>query len=52
MIYSRTVNIHPLFILFGIIIGSEWGGFLGMLIAVPTLGIINVIIEELGREIA
>ena len=51
MIYSRTVNLHPVFILFGIIIGSEWAGFLGMLVAVPTLGILNVIIEELNREL-
>lgn len=51
LIYSRTVNIHPLLILLGIIVGSEWAGFLGMLVAVPVLGILNVIGEELRREL-
>ncbi len=46
LIYSKSVNLHPLFILVAIILGGAYGGILGMIIAVPAVSILKVIFIE------
>jgi putative permease len=47
LVVSRSVNMHPLLIIFSVIIGGQFFGILGMLLAVPATGIIKVLISEL-----
>ena len=42
---GKSVNLHPLVVILGIIIGGRFGGILGMLIAVPVISIVKVILE-------
>ncbi|RMH65645.1 MAG: AI-2E family transporter [Calditrichaeota bacterium] len=46
MVLARSVNLHPLTIIFAIIIGGQFFGIIGMLVAVPTTGILKVLARE------
>jgi len=47
LIVSRSVQIHPLLVIIVILIGSNIGGIFGMLLAVPTFAVAQVIVKEL-----
>jgi predicted PurR-regulated permease PerM/ribosomal protein S18 acetylase RimI-like enzyme len=42
-IMGRSLNLHPLLVLIGIVVGGSLGGILGMLLAAPTLATLRVI---------
>ena len=46
LVVAKSVNIHPLVVIIVIFIGERLLGVLGMLIAVPVTGILNVIVKE------
>lgn len=48
LIFSRSADIHPLYILFIILLGSELAGFIGMLLAIPIATIVRIIITEIN----
>ena len=43
LVVAKSVNLHPLIVIFAIIIGGQFFGILGMLLAVPTAGIFKVL---------
>lgn len=47
MIYSRTVNLSALWILIASIIGAALGGIIGILLAIPAAGTVQVVLTEL-----
>ena len=47
LVVARSVDLHPLLIIFSVIIGGQFFGILGMLLAVPATGIMKVLISEL-----
>jgi len=47
MVLSRSVNLHPLIIVLAILIGGQFFGLLGMLLAVPAAGVLKVTSREL-----
>lgn len=51
-IVGKSVGIHPVFVIFALIIGGRYLGILGLLIAVPTAAIIKVIGKHMIRLIA
>ena len=51
LILAKSVDLHPLTIIFAIILGSQFFGIIGMLFAVPTSGIIKVISLEVYSTI-
>jgi len=42
-IMSDTVNIHPVLIIFSLLVGAQVAGFAGMLFAVPIAGVLNAV---------
>jgi predicted PurR-regulated permease PerM len=44
---SQSVKLHPLTIIFTILIGGQLFGILGMLFAVPIAGVVKVVASEL-----
>ncbi len=42
VIVGRTLQLHPLLIIFALLVGAELGGIIGLLIAVPLLAIAKV----------
>ncbi len=49
-VMSRTVNVNPLTVLVSILISVELFGLLGALLAIPTAGIIQVVIRNVYDE--
>jgi predicted PurR-regulated permease PerM len=48
LIFSRAAQMHPVAILFVILIGAETAGILGMLLAVPIATIIKITINQIS----
>ena len=48
LIFSRSADIHPVAILFIIMIGAETAGILGMLIAIPIATTIKITINQVS----
>ncbi len=47
LVLSRSVDLHPLVIVLAVLIGAQFFGLLGMLLAVPAAGIVKVTSREL-----
>jgi putative permease len=50
LVVAKTVNLHPLIVLLVVLIGGKFFGIFGMLLAVPTTGVIKVSLEEFYRS--
>jgi predicted PurR-regulated permease PerM len=48
---SKSVQIHPMLVLLGVIAGNKTGGFIGMLIAVPITALLKIWFERGIRKI-
>jgi predicted PurR-regulated permease PerM len=46
---GSKVGLHPVWVIFAIMAGGELGGFVGMLIALPVMTVINVILPEVVK---
>ena len=46
-IVGRRLHIHPLFIIFSLLVGGEVAGIVGLILAVPIFAIFKVIIQHL-----
>lgn len=46
-IFSRSADIHPVAILFIILIGAETAGILGMLVAIPIATVVKITINQI-----
>jgi len=49
-VMEKTVGISPLVVLLALLVGLKLGGILGLLIAVPLAGAINVVIQEFTQR--
>lgn len=47
LIVSKSVHIHPMAVIIVILIGSQVGGILGMLVAVPIFAVAQVLTKEI-----
>jgi predicted PurR-regulated permease PerM len=45
-IVGRTLHIHPLFIIFSLLVGGEVAGILGLILAVPFFAVVKVIFQH------
>jgi predicted PurR-regulated permease PerM len=45
-IVGKRLHIHPLFIIFALLIGAEVGGILGLILAVPIFVVLKVIVHN------
>jgi predicted PurR-regulated permease PerM len=45
-VVGRTLHMHPLLIIFALLVGGEIGGIIGMILAVPTFAVAKVIFHH------
>ncbi|GGJ83842.1 UPF0118 membrane protein YrrI [Lentibacillus kapialis] len=45
-IVGRSINIHPIAIIFVLLLGGQLNGVIGMILAVPVLAVVNVIMSN------
>ena len=50
IIYSHSVDLHPLTVLISILLGGVLAGVWGLVVAVPVAGAIKVISTQLSKE--
>ena len=48
LLFSRSADMHPVAILFIILIGAEVAGILGMLVAIPLATVIRITIIQIS----
>jgi predicted PurR-regulated permease PerM len=46
-VVGRTLHLHPLFIIFALLVGGELAGVLGLILAVPVFAVMKVIIQHI-----
>lgn len=46
-IVGRTLHIHPLFIIFALLVGGELAGIIGLILAVPVFAVLKVITQHM-----
>lgn len=52
VLVSKIIDLHPLFVLFSVLIGSHLGGPLGILVAIPIAAVIKIILLQiLGADL-
>ena len=47
---GRTFKIHPVVITLSFIIGLRVAGIMGAILAIPIIGIITLVIRDLGHQ--
>ena len=48
-IFKRTVNVHPLAVILGILAGSALLGVVGALVAIPVVAALQIVLREFFR---
>jgi len=51
IVFSKAANLHPLAVIFLVLVGSKLGGMIGMLIAVPLASLVRVVLVIIHQEI-
>src|SRR5690625_3934749 len=52
MIFSKSADIHPVAILFIIMIGAQVAGILGMLVAIPIATVLKITINQISWSLS
>jgi len=47
VIFSKSADLHPVYILFAVLVGAEVAGVIGMLLAIPVTTILRITITEI-----
>lgn len=50
MVMKRAVGVDPIVSVLGIIAGLQIGGIIGGILAIPTIGIVQIVLTELAQE--
>lgn len=50
-VMGKALNMHPLTIIFVLLIGGQFGGLIGLIFAVPIYALLKVIVSHLYRYI-
>lgn len=51
VVLGNAVNLHPLVVILGVVGGSISFGFMGMLLAIPTIVVAKTVVETLFKEL-
>ena len=52
IIYSQSVDLNPVLVMFALLLGGSIGGIWGLIFAIPIAGIIKVIVTIVSKEIS
>ncbi len=51
VLVSKIVNLHPLIVVISVILGSQFGGIVGMIISIPMAAFFKLLFQELYLEL-
>lgn len=49
-IVGHSIGIHPLFSIFALLVGGKLAGFIGMLLAAPVAGVVNILVLRIWPQ--
>ncbi len=47
LIFSKSADLHPIYIIFVVLLGAEVAGVIGMLLAIPVTTVIRIVVTEI-----
>lgn len=51
LLVSKIVNLHPVVVVVSVIIGSQFGGVVGMLVSIPFAAFLKLLVREIYAEV-
>jgi predicted PurR-regulated permease PerM len=51
IVMAKSSNLHPLFVLFLVMLGSAFGGFIGMFVVVPLVSLLQIVVKIMYAEL-
>ncbi len=51
VLVSKIVNLHPLIVVVSVIIGSQFGGVVGMIVSIPFAAFLKLLFQEFYLEL-
>jgi len=51
ILVSKIVNLHPMVVVLSVIIGSQFGGIIGMIISIPLAAFVKLLFIEVYRDL-
>lgn len=51
LLVSKIVNLHPMIVIISVIVGSQFGGAIGMIISIPMAAFIKLLFQEVYRDL-
>lgn len=51
LLVSKIVNLHPILVVVSVILGSQFGGIVGMIISIPMAAFLKLLFEEVHSEL-
>lgn len=51
LLVSKIVNLHPIIVVVSVILGSQFGGVVGMIISIPMAAFLKLLFEEIYLEL-
>lgn len=52
LLVSKIVNLHPIVVVVSIIIGSQLGGIVGMIVIIPFIAFFKILFQEIYKDLA
>ncbi|TNE74664.1 AI-2E family transporter [bacterium] len=51
VLFSKSADLHPVLILFAVLVGAETAGIVGMLMAIPLATTLKILIREISKSL-
>lgn len=52
LLVSKIVNLHPIVVVVSIIVGSQLGGIIGMIVIIPFIAFFKLLFEEIYKDLS
>ncbi len=51
LLVSKIVNLHPMLVVVSVIVGSQVGGVMGMVVSIPMAAFLKILFREIYNEL-
>lgn len=52
LLVSKIVNLHPIIVVVSIIVGSQLGGIIGMIVIIPFIAFFKILFIEIYKDLS
>jgi len=51
LLVSKIVNLHPILVIVSVIVGSQLGGVVGMIVCIPVTAFVKLMVIEIYKDL-